>query len=160
MINLEQIEADLAGKNRLPYGVDDAVVRELISEVRKLRAAPAAQPFQWGPWIPWAGGECPIPDAKAGEYAVRFRGAATGGKYCSALDYYWGDDDDGTIAAYRVRIPADDLLRQAVEALRDVTNALESKIDTSEKFKRPYEHPLSAFDRARAVISLADERGL
>lgn len=24
-------------------------------------------------WIPWAGGECPIPDAKAGEYEIIFR---------------------------------------------------------------------------------------
>ena len=53
---------------------------------------------------------------------------------------------------------SEDLLRQAIEALRDVTNALESKIDTSEKFKRPYEHPLSAFDRARAVLTAYDKR--
>lgn len=25
-------------------------------------------------WIPWTGGECPIPDAKAGEYEFRRRG--------------------------------------------------------------------------------------
>lgn len=26
---------------------------------------------EWGPWIEWNGGECPIPEAKAGEFEVR-----------------------------------------------------------------------------------------
>lgn len=54
-------------------------------------------------WIPWAGGECPIPDAKAGEYMLKIKYATT---YeimasCSVRDadeWWWGDKD---ITAYR-----------------------------------------------------------
>ena len=118
----------------------------------------------FGPWIDWAGGPCPIPNAKAGEYAVRFRGAATGGKYCSALDYDWGDDDDGTITAYRVRLPADDLLRQAIEALRawqeweadiimngDWSNSMprltQSQYDRMIELQEPRRAVLTAYDK-------------
>ena len=38
------------------------------------------------------------------------------------------------------------------EALKDAAEALGSLIDTSERFNRPYEHPLSAYDRARRVL--------
>jgi hypothetical protein len=36
------------------------------------RADAGAPADEWGDWIEWAGGECPIPDTKAGEYMVRF----------------------------------------------------------------------------------------
>ena len=42
------------------------------------------------------------------------------------------------------------------EALQDATNALGSLIDTSERFNRPYEHPLSAYDRA--VLALESSK--
>lgn len=44
---------------------------------------------QWGPWIEWEGGECPIPDAKAGEYEVRPSPAAPWqpGKDRCAIDW-------------------------------------------------------------------------
>lgn len=177
MSNLEQIEADLADKNRLPYGVSDAVVRSLIEEVRELRAAPSAQPRQWGPWIEWAGGECPIPDAKAGEYQLRFSHSTRTDNNPIGLPkhYAWKMNAAGcVITAYRVRRPDDDLLRQAIEALRELTKACVEdfgdgddgdsgavggglKADgTPDPMSVTFEH----IRAARAVLALADERGL
>jgi hypothetical protein len=45
------------------------------------------------------------------------------------------------------------LLAQAVEALRDLTNAFAKKVDVDQtRWKTPYEHPLSAYDRAVAFL--------
>lgn len=38
LVDLDALEQDMADKYRLPYGVGDAVVRDLIAEVRELRA--------------------------------------------------------------------------------------------------------------------------
>ena len=74
------------------------------------------------PWIPHNGGPCPIPDAKAGEYEVA---DIEGPWYPSSLAAInllsWK-----TITAYRRRErgpSTDDLLRQAIEALRELTVA-------------------------------------
>ncbi len=69
----------------------------------------------WGPWIDWAGGRCPVAPHDYTQVKYRKAGEHEG----FALDYSWYHnimDDD--IIAYRVRIPADALLRQAIEALR------------------------------------------
>jgi hypothetical protein len=40
-----------------------------------------------------------------------------------------------------------------VEALRDLTNAFAKKVDVDQtRWKTPYEHPLSAYDRAVAFL--------
>ncbi len=42
---------------------------------------------------------------------------------------------------------------KAVEALRDLTNAFAKKVDVDQtRWKTPYEHPLSAYDRAVAFL--------
>lgn len=38
------------------------------------------------------------------------------------------------------------------EVLKDVTDALEPFVDTDAELRKPYEHPLSAYDRARAAL--------
>jgi hypothetical protein len=44
-------------------------------------------------------------------------------------------------------------LAKAVEALRDLTNAFAKKVDVDQtRWKTPYEHPLSAYDRAVAFL--------
>jgi chromosome segregation ATPase len=44
-------------------------------------------------------------------------------------------------------------LSKAVEALRDLTNAFAKKVDVDQtRWKTPYEHPLSAYDRAVAFL--------
>ncbi len=47
-------------------------------------------------------------------------------------------------------------LRTSIERLRvallDVTNALEPFVETDAKTRKPYEHPLSAYDRAREEL--------
>ena len=44
-------------------------------------------------------------------------------------------------------------LAEAVEALRDLTNAFAKKVDVDQtRWKMPYEHPLSAYDRAVAFL--------
>jgi hypothetical protein len=44
-------------------------------------------------------------------------------------------------------------LFKAVEALRDLTNAFAEKVDVDQtRWKTPYEHPLSAYDRAVALL--------
>jgi hypothetical protein len=78
-----------------------------------LLTAPADE---WGDWIEWAGGECPIPQAKAGEYMIR---RADGCEVASAGPApVWGNlwsmrSLPGTITAYRLkRTPT--LLDQAI----------------------------------------------
>ena len=44
-------------------------------------------------------------------------------------------------------------LAKSVEALRDLTNAFAKKVDVDQtRWKTPYEHPLSAYDRAVAFL--------
>jgi hypothetical protein len=44
-------------------------------------------------------------------------------------------------------------LAKAVEVLRDLTNAFAKKVDVDQtRWKTPYEHPLSAYDRAVAFL--------
>ena len=50
-------------------------------------------------WIDWHGGECPIPDAKAGEFEVKFDGKVHRPKYHNAIDEF---RKFGDITAYRL----------------------------------------------------------
>ena len=60
---------------------------------------------EWGPWIEWTGGDCPIPDLNIGEFDVRLRGVAFRGKW-KAADLNWDIDDEcGDITHYRLRKP-------------------------------------------------------
>lgn len=53
-------------------------------------------------WIKWDGGECPIPEAKAGEYRLRLHEGKVITPRCShALDYNWGKGGYTDIIAYR-----------------------------------------------------------
>lgn len=60
-------------------------------------------------WITWKGGECPIPDAKAGEYEIRFgNGEIKAGDICDAIHWHWEhifNDADYNIVAYRLVKP-------------------------------------------------------
>jgi len=56
-------------------------------------------------------------------------------------------------ANYSKWVEADAKLAKAVEALRDLTNAFAKKVDVDQtRWKTPYEHPLSAYDRAVAFL--------
>lgn len=50
-------------------------------------------------------------------------------------------------------IPAAPEVLTLVEALRDTTEALKQFVDTNAEFRKPYEHPLSAFDRGLAALA-------
>lgn len=159
MTDLDALEQDLADKRLLMSGPAEKAMRSLIEEVRKLRAAQDAQPRQWGPWIPWAGGECPIPDAKAGEYDLQF----VDGKPSSVVHKIgastWNWRTRAVmlpITAYRVLVPADDLLRQAIEALTNSCNLLENYIDTFGDMSGANHADLNDY---RAVIAAYDKRG-
>jgi hypothetical protein len=110
----------------------------------------------FGPWIDWAGGPCPIPDAKAGDWVGQFRfGAEFIGCGC-ADEYNWADRDfDSDIIAYRVRLPADDLLRQAIEALTNSCDLLENYIDTFGDMSGANRADLNDY---RAVLTAYDKR--
>lgn len=123
-LDLDDLEAKITGLTPqwpLP-GPAEKAMRDMIAEVRELRAAPAAQSRQWGPWIDWAGGDCPIPDAKAQTYELRFRNGEETSSTREGKSWIWanGEPCGADIIAYRVRLPADDLLRQAIEALRAI----------------------------------------
>ena len=103
----------------------------------------------FGPWIDWAGGECPIAPHDYAQVKYRKAGEHEG----FALDYQWYHDmADDDIIAYRVRLPADDLLRQAIEALRDMVRA-----GQKQDWGTRYESEMNA---AYAVLAAAAERGL
>jgi hypothetical protein len=54
-------------------------------------------------WIEWTGGECPIPDAKAGEYEIKFDENFTAQPPCNAIqaEFCFGFAF-GDIIAYRL----------------------------------------------------------
>ena len=59
-------------------------------------------------WIAWSGGECPIPDTKAGEYEIRFKNGEIDGGCCDATHWVWrhnSSDCDYDIGAYRLVKP-------------------------------------------------------
>lgn len=125
----------------------------------------------FGPWIDWAGGECPIPDANAGELEVKFRdGRIYDGHHPFCYDWSHKDQFADDIIAYRVRIPADDLLRQAIDALRETYAALDlmpytamqTGLAGTKEWDRIYgeRNAFGACDKARAVLAIAKERGL
>ena len=119
----------------------------------------------FGPWIDWAGGECPIPDATPGELEVKFRdGRIYDGHSPFCYDWSHKDQFDDDIIAYRVRLPADDLLRQAIEALRawqeweadiimngDWSNSMprltQSQYDRMIELQEPRRAVLTAYDK-------------
>lgn len=134
---------DLDGIGTLPHGLHGGDV-QLASE--------------WGPWIDWAGGECPIPDAKAGEYQLRFSHSTRIDDNPIGLpkQYAWKMNAAGcVITAYRVRTPADDLLRQAIEVLTNSCDLLENYIDTFGDMSGSNRADL---DDYRAVLTAYDKR--
>lgn len=77
-------------------------------------------------WTDWTGGDCPIPDAKAGEYDLQFTDGEPSNvvNKVDASAWNWRNAEVMIpIIAYRVRLPAEDLLRQAIDALRELTEA-------------------------------------
>ena len=121
----------------------------------------------FGPWIDWAGGECPIPDAKAGDFEIRNHEGDEEGSDQPAIWWSSGANDwwkNGRIIAYRVRLPADDLLRQAIEAVRawqeweadiimngDWSNSMprltQSQYDRMIEMQEPRRAVLTAYDK-------------
>jgi hypothetical protein len=73
---------------------------------------------EWTDWIEHKCGECPIPDAKAGDYQIRFRdGCKTkSSELTPASTWFWGEDDSKTITHYRLRKPAIDWKARAEAA--------------------------------------------
>ncbi len=72
-------------------------------------------------WTDWTGGDCPIPDAKAGEYDLQFTDGEPSNvvNKVDASAWNWRNAEVMIpIIAYRVRLPAEDLLRQAIDALK------------------------------------------
>lgn len=115
----------------------------------------------FGPWIDWAGGECPIPDAKAGEFELRRGAGPDAVSSTDAIGLHWGEFGkypSFTIRAYRVRLPETDLLRQAIEALK-LLNALNENYAPfgGEIYQDRVER---AWESTRAVLAIAKERGL
>ena len=110
----------------------------------------------FGPWIDWAAnGQPPSDLASAIAYQAKDR---EGQIYTSTRlsEIYWGEIKDGTIIAYRVRLPAGDLLRQVIEALTNSCDLLESYIDTFGDMSGSNRADL---DDYRAVLTAYDKRG-
>ena len=84
-------------------------------------------------WTDWTGGDCPIPDAKAGEYDLQFTDGEPSNvvNKVDASAWNWRNAEVMIpIIAYRVRLPAEDLLRQAIDVLR-VINGMIGNVDHS-----------------------------
>ena len=114
----------------------------------------------FGPWIDWAGGECPVADGIS--WQVRFRNGKEVEKPSAASNYRWDHEPDELphgdydIIAYRVHLPADDLLRQAIEALRNLNELNENYAPFGgEIFQDRVER---AWGSARAVLTAYDKR--
>jgi predicted nucleic acid-binding Zn-ribbon protein len=59
----------------------------------------------------------------------------------------------GLLKVTKIHDEVEAKLSKAVEALRDLTNAFAKKVDVDQtRWKTPYEHPLSAYDRAVAFL--------
>ena len=114
----------------------------------------------FGPWIDWAGGECPIPDAKAGEYQIKV--ADRYNRTSVNEDWQkWTEHDDVTIIAYRVRLPADDLLGQAIDALRKAKMFIENGTELGYiRLPERGDPALETLPVISAVLAAAAERGL
>lgn len=72
----------------------------------------------WGPWIEWAGGECPIPDAKDGEWERRNREGIEFGpsKMRAETSLCWDHTGSSAdIVAYRTQARLEDLIGKRVE---------------------------------------------
>ncbi len=117
----------------------------------------------FGPWIDWAGGPCPIPDAKAGEYDLKFvdgNPSSVVNKIAASMWNWREGDVNIPIIAYRVRIPADDLLRQAIEALRDLEFQLDGTLHCIKWEWDGDQREIAEMvrDKARAVLTAYDKR--
>ena len=65
---------------------------------------------EWGPWVYWRGGECPIPDAKAKEFCLIFvDGSESSPASVDAKQFGWSRSLNlhaAIITHYRLRKPA------------------------------------------------------
>jgi len=115
-------------------------------------------------WIKHNGGPCPIPDAKAGEYALLWHGHITCTYQVDARELGWEDFS----GHYRLHKPAPsdtDVLRQAGESLRRFVGATMALSSVDQVIALKYESGnqfgmihSSAFLDARAVLALIDAR--
>ena len=81
---------------------------------------------------------------------------------CGEIEWNEHPDPNGDDEPSVGYVRADTLARQSAEqaarvvelevALKDAADALEKFVDTAAPFRPPYEHPLSAYDRARAAL--------
>lgn len=72
---------------------------------------------EWGPWIGWNGGECPVDESAI----VQFVNAAGISKEVDAADLHWGVDDTFRVIAYRVkREPVVETVRQKAAILHGI----------------------------------------
>ena len=81
-------------------GDDVAQPLDLLSEYTE----PTAEPQdEWGPWIGWNGGECPVDGSTHVDYAFEFEGNIGAG--CDdASNVRWSHDDwAGKVIAYRIK---------------------------------------------------------
>lgn len=115
----------------------------------------------FGPWIDWAGGPCPIPDGTPHEVRRHGDKTTTYDEHPETWSWEQGKNGlrTGDIIAYRVRLPADDLLRQAIEALRGLIDNYVSNVDTT-RTAGFYQDPETedCVIEARAVLTAYDKR--
>lgn len=108
-------------------------------------------------WIEWKGGECPIPDAKAGEFEVGLRdGDILSNEGWSAMDYSWhragskGLAHDCEIIAYRL-----------IEPKQSDLDWLEGEVQ--ELYEADFNAPYSSYFQGKtkaflAILALIKER--
>jgi hypothetical protein len=102
---LANVIRSVDGNNQLGAGA----LAEKIAEALANKDDPASDDDGW---IPWGGGECPIPEAKAGEYEVKFENVSSElltKRLCIdnyAASFNWGRDNSALfITAYRLIKP-------------------------------------------------------
>lgn len=109
-------------------------------------------------WTDWTGGDCPIPDAKAGEYDLQFTDGEPSNvvNKVDASAWNWRNAEVMIpIIAYRVRLPAEDLLRQAIDALRPFALPEDEMMEMEHWGDWP---SLKDIRTARAVLTAYDKR--
>jgi len=112
----------------------------------------------FGPWIDWNGGKCPIPDGTPHE--VRMHGGKTTyDEHPETWSWEQGKNGPRTrdIIAYRVRLPDDDLLRQAIEALRPFAEVAERDIGESETDAEIF-RPMGSGNNRVPLLTVGDLR--
>lgn len=105
-------------------------------------------------WIEWTGGECPIPDAKAGEYEIERRNGDQGIPLCDANSADWLHEEDVffeyDITAYRLIEKEQSDLDWLEEEVKEMRTVAFSKV--------PSGHDSGLYEAYGDVLDLIKER--